>query len=86
MEEKLAEYRAQKSKEYQARKTSNGDNVIQKGWQFLNSWRKEPVSIFQKESEANYITAQKQFGPNLVTRMPWKLGTEKHSHTPKQNF
>ena len=49
MDKKLAEYRAQKSKEYQARKTSNGDSVIQKGWQFLKSWRRDPVSIFLKK-------------------------------------
>ena len=64
MDKKLAEYRAQKSKEYQARKTSNGDSVIQKGWQFLKGWRRDPVSIILKESKANCITVQKRLQPN----------------------
>ena len=34
MEKKLAEYRAQKSKEYQAGKTSTGDSVIKRDGSF----------------------------------------------------
>ena len=87
MEKKLAEYRAQKSKEYQAGKTSTGDSVIQKGWQFLKSWRGNPVSIFVKESKANYITAQKRLKPNWVTLIPWRFSNnsvaQKNQNSPR---
>ena len=45
MEEKLAQYRAQKAKEYEGKKKLDNNGIIQKGWQLVNSWRNEPVSM-----------------------------------------
>ena len=45
MEEKLAQYRAQKAKEYAAKKQLDGENVVKRGWQFFQSWGKQEVSL-----------------------------------------